>query len=105
MKYRLDLIKNMAETFRNHLWGILNVIILKASNAPAESINSCIKTVKVRSRGFWNNQRHFLLSRGTGAVTEKRRNQENLIKCLKGQKLGIITQTVTLSGFPRFLNF
>ena len=37
--------------------GIINAILLKVSNGPAESINSRIKTVKVRSRGFRNNER------------------------------------------------
>lgn len=40
-----------------HLWGIINAIILKVSNGPAEGLNSRIKTAKVRSRGFRNKQR------------------------------------------------
>ena len=42
---------------REHLWGIVNAIILRATNGPAEGINSRIKTVKVRSRGFRNRER------------------------------------------------
>ena len=42
---------------REHLWGIVNAIILRATNGPAEGINSRIKTVKVRSRGFRNRKR------------------------------------------------
>ena len=42
---------------RDHLWGIVNAIILRATNGPAEGINSRIKTVKVRSRGFRNRER------------------------------------------------
>lgn len=42
---------------RKHLWGIVNAIILRATNGPAEGINSRIKTVKVRSRGFRNRER------------------------------------------------
>jgi hypothetical protein len=37
--------------------GILNAIVLKVSNGPAEGINSRIKMIKVRSRGFRNKQR------------------------------------------------
>ncbi len=37
--------------------GILNAIVLKVSNGPAEGINSQIKTIKVRSRGFRNKKR------------------------------------------------
>ena len=42
---------------REHLWGIVNAIILRATNGPAEGINSRIKTVNVRSRGFRNRER------------------------------------------------
>lgn len=47
----------MAKTIKTHLWGILNAFVLKADNALAESINSRIKMVKIRSRGFRNKQR------------------------------------------------
>ena len=57
MRCRLEPVKEAAKTIKNHLWGIINAIILKVSNGPAESINSRIKTVKVRSRGFRNNER------------------------------------------------
>ncbi|WP_419648622.1 transposase, partial [Thiolapillus sp.] len=39
---------------KEHLWGILNAIVLKVSNGPAEGLNSRIKMIKVRSRGFRN---------------------------------------------------
>ncbi|MEE9493283.1 MAG: transposase [Gammaproteobacteria bacterium] len=35
----------------------MNAIILKVSNGPAEGLNSRIKTIKVRSRGFRNKKR------------------------------------------------
>ncbi len=57
MRCRLEPVKEAAKTIKKHLWGIINAIILKVSNGPAESINSRIKTVKVRSRGFRNNER------------------------------------------------
>ena len=47
----------LPRTIKKHLWGILNAIILKVSNGPAEAINSRIKTIKVRSRGFRNKRR------------------------------------------------
>ena len=37
---------------KEHLWGIINAIVLKASNGAAESINSRIKTVKIRGYEF-----------------------------------------------------
>lgn len=57
VRSRLEPIKRVAKTIKEHLWGILNAIILKVSNGPAEGINSRIKMIKVRSRGFRNKQR------------------------------------------------
>lgn len=57
MRCRLEPVKAAARTIKNHLWGILNAVILKVSNGPVESINSRIKTGKVRGRGFRNKQR------------------------------------------------
>lgn len=57
VRSRLEPIKKVAKTIKEHLWGILNSITLKVSNGPAEGINSRIKMIKVRSRGFRNKQR------------------------------------------------
>ena len=57
VRSRLNPIKEVAKTIKEHLWGILNDIVLKVSNGPAEGINSRIKTIKVRSRGFRNKTR------------------------------------------------
>jgi transposase len=57
VRSRLEPIKTVARTIKEHLWGILNSITLKVSNGPAEGINSRIKMIKVRSRGFRNKQR------------------------------------------------
>ncbi len=57
MRCRLEPVKEAAKTIKNHLWGILNAIILKVSNGPAESVNSRIKTIKVRACGFRNKDR------------------------------------------------
>jgi len=46
-----------ARMIRQHLWGIVNAIIRRATNGLAEGINSRIKTVNVRSRGFRNRER------------------------------------------------
>ncbi len=50
-------VKEVAKTIKEHLWGILNAVVLKVDNAHAESINSRIKTIKMRSRGFRNKER------------------------------------------------
>ena len=57
MRCRLAPMKKAAKTIKNHLWGILNAIVLGVSNGPAERMNSRIKMVKVRARGFRNKQR------------------------------------------------
>ena len=57
MRSRLDPIKVVAKTIKAHLWGILNAIVLKLSNGPAEGFNSRIKMITVRSRGFRNKER------------------------------------------------
>ncbi len=54
---RLEPIKKVARMSKKHLWGILNAIVLQVSNGPAEGINSRIKMIKVRSRGFRNKNR------------------------------------------------
>ncbi len=57
MRCRLQPMKKAAKTIKNHLYGILNAIVLKVSNGPAERINIRIKTIKVRARGFRNRDR------------------------------------------------
>ncbi|TCO75049.1 ISL3 family transposase [Chromatocurvus halotolerans] len=57
VRSRLAPMKKVAGTLKKSLWGIINAVILKADNSFAESINSRIKTVKVRARGFRNKQR------------------------------------------------
>lgn len=47
----------VAATLRKHLWGILNAVILGVNNSQAESMNSRIKTLKSRARGFRNKER------------------------------------------------
>ncbi len=53
----LEPVLKTARMIREQLWGIVNAIILRATNGPAEGINSRIKTVKVRSRSFRNRER------------------------------------------------
>ncbi len=57
VRCRLQPMMAVAKTIKEHLWGILNAIVLKVSNGPAEGINSRIKMIKIRSRGFRNKQR------------------------------------------------
>jgi transposase len=54
---RLAPMRDTAKTLRTHLWGILNAVMLSVDNSHAESMNSRIKTIKTRARGFRNKQR------------------------------------------------
>jgi transposase len=45
-------VQTTSKTPRNHLWGILNAVIRKVDNSHAESVNSRIKALKIRARGF-----------------------------------------------------
>jgi len=58
MRCRLDPIRDVARISKKHLWGIINASLLKVSNGGAESINSRIKTIKIRSRGLRNKARY-----------------------------------------------
>lgn len=59
IRSRLEPIKKVAKIIKKHLWGLLNAILLKVSNGGAESINSRIKTIKIRARGFRNKERYI----------------------------------------------
>ncbi len=54
---RLPAMVKLARTIRKHLWGIINAIVLTASNGKSESMNSRIQKVKSRSNGFRNRER------------------------------------------------
>lgn len=49
--------RTVAGMIRDKLWGILNAIVHETTNAQAESINSKIKMVKAKARGFRNQER------------------------------------------------
>ena len=49
--------KEGARMVRKHRWGIINAVVLKVSNGPAESRNSRIKMIKVKGRGYQNKER------------------------------------------------
>jgi len=59
IRSRLAPIKKVARTIKKHLWGILNAIVLQASNGASESMNSRIQGLKIRSRGFRNKARYI----------------------------------------------
>lgn len=54
---RLDSMIKVGKMVRKYLWGILNAIKFKVTNAIAESINATIQKIKARACGFRNRAR------------------------------------------------
>lgn len=57
LRSRLEPMKKVARTIREHLWGIVNAIVLHVTNAGAESINARIQWIKKMACGFRNRER------------------------------------------------
>ena len=53
----LEPVEKAAAMVRTHLWGIVNAVVLDATNGPAEGVNSRIQAIKARCRGFRNQDR------------------------------------------------
>jgi transposase len=54
---RLAPMKRVAKTIEEHLWGIINAIVLRTTNAAAEGMNSRIQWLKKMACGFRNRER------------------------------------------------
>jgi transposase len=54
---RLEPMRKVARTIRKYLWGILNAILFKVTNALAESRNAGIQRIKKMACGFRNRKR------------------------------------------------
>ena len=54
---RLEPVKKVARMLKEHLWGILNAIVLKVNNAKSEGINFKIQKLKSRACGYRNRDR------------------------------------------------
>jgi len=54
---RLAPMKKAGRTLKEHLWGILNAVVMGVTNATSESINSRIQWIKKTACGFRNRQR------------------------------------------------
>lgn len=57
MRSRLEPMKRAARTIRDHLWGIVNAIVLRVTNAGAESQNAKIQWIKKQACGYRNRER------------------------------------------------
>ena len=54
---RMEPVQKVGRMVKKHLWGILNAVVLGATNAISESINAKIQKVKNMACGFRNRQR------------------------------------------------
>jgi len=54
---RLEPMIRVSKTIKNHLWGILNAVILKVTNARLEGVNSKIQKLKAQACGYRNRER------------------------------------------------
>lgn len=57
LRCRLEPMRKVAETIKKYLWGILNAVISRATNALAEGMNSRIQALKRRACGYRNRAR------------------------------------------------
>jgi transposase len=57
MRSRLEPIKRVARMIRDHLWGIVNAMVLQVTNAASESVNAKVQRVKRAACGFRNRER------------------------------------------------
>jgi transposase len=57
MRSRLDPVKKVARMIREHLWGIVNAMALRTTNAGSESVNAKVQRVKRAACGFRNRDR------------------------------------------------
>ena len=54
---RLQPVRKVAATIKAHLWGIINAVVTRSTNAIGESLNAQIQKVKARACGFRNRER------------------------------------------------
>lgn len=52
LRCRLAPMRKVAETIRKYLWGILNAVVARATNARGESLNGRIQALKQRACGY-----------------------------------------------------
>lgn len=57
MRSRLEPVKKVARMIKKHLWGIVNAMALRTTNAASESVNAKVQRVKRIACGFRNRER------------------------------------------------
>ena len=58
LRSRLEPVMRVGRMVRDHLWGILNAVVLGVTNAMSESVNSKIQWVKRLACGYRNRERY-----------------------------------------------
>ena len=53
----MEPVQKVGRMIKKHLWGILNAVVLGATNAISESINAKFQKIKNMACGFRNRQR------------------------------------------------
>lgn len=53
----LEPVRKVARTIKNHLYGVLNAVVHRVTNARAEGLNSGIQRIKAQARGYRNRAR------------------------------------------------
>jgi transposase len=82
-------LRGVAKQIETRLWGILNAMRLKVSNAKAEALNSQIRAMRVKARGYRNKTWFVLgiLSTRHGPLTAKFRIANCDADCTMNQVL------------------
>jgi hypothetical protein len=57
MRSCLEPMKKVARMIREHLWGIVNAMVLGVTNTASESMNSKVQRIKRAACGFRNRER------------------------------------------------
>lgn len=57
LRSRLEPMRRVARMVKEHLWGIINAVVLGVTNGPAESLNAKIQWIKRMACGFRNRDR------------------------------------------------
>ena len=57
MRSRLEPMKKVARMIRDHLWGIVNAMALRSTNAASEPVNSKVQRIKRAACGFRSRDR------------------------------------------------
>lgn len=57
IRSRLEPMKKVGKMIKTHLWGIINAVVTRATNARAEGLNSIVQWMKYTARGYRNRER------------------------------------------------